>query len=734
MGQHQSAGCLPFLGSRSRGGNPHSSHNDQVGSRRRRSGLQTGCALTIGRQHDSLFSCISTEFFYSVTSCLFLDELPRLCQVCKRFKELVRDGACVEYSRGLRLTDRLVQYAHAVNLERRDLLTEAGGTGRAVSSINYGGSTGALKTSEASQGTRRAGSTGSGAANLAAGGEVAEAIRGGHVTSSFGGGSPGGFVHSAEEAKAPGSPQSVAVSAAGHPAVNSTQGESLEHRQFPAEEYVARPPLLNAFSARSFALDRRTPIMEELLVQLLSTAPRMRVLVIDCQERTPLTPLLKEVLTQQCRSIEICDIYNSEGDVHSIVGEVLPQARRLTELSIFGMLGWTDQEMIQLCACVFSVHPSRLSFINVCFDSAILIKGAELAEASLQTLLLRNAAVTAFSSVRHIRFMPKGIFFQGRPLDILAELNQLCEFFPNCHMSLEGIVVFEGPQQPHPTRGSSTVSTVYDDEALLDAMFEPSESTPGGLVDAPLLIFHVRRLAACDFIANGLSEDTCCQFSSTQRIVVRQYEELLGLHAPVLPSIGVVAPLAWLGSNAGAAFGKRVQAVVDRLEDFVIVLPIDFSSALEIDCADYVGILRESQSKIRGIEIREVSAGTPDLTTPSMMELMISNVFPGKPEALRIVRITSRAPPDIHQHFIAVVVELARHNPGLRVVEISFAAVRMEAETHPSTRRFSMGLEVLRAALAKEGFSYRGITAVRRNVLLFLREPGAQRRTNFKNL
>nr|CEL69099.1 TPA: hypothetical protein BN1204_048220 [Neospora caninum Liverpool] len=720
MGRQHSAGCLPVKHwlTRIRDHERHGHSPLQIEKQERP--IPRTDADYCTREPLNFFLRMDPDFFYAVTSCLFLDELPRLCEVSRRFRALVCDGNCAERSLGLRLSDGLLRYLFEVDRERQFLLrnSQSGEIDEAYPEL--GGHTAALIPHGPPDGATISGTPGPHTANSSSRNSRA-VVRGKTRQSerSLGDGLSGGAADLIPDGGgAPRQTKSDVVpnphKTAGSAGERSTgvQSSWIQERWSPVPA-IASPGLI-------IPREERKPIMEGLLQQMLATTPHMRVLVVNCKESIPLTDLLVQTLMSQFRAIEVCHLVNSEGDVHTILAELIPKATQLKELYIGSMLGWTDHEMSLVLASLFSSSPSRLSSIAISSGAALLLKGAEIAKTTREAGTLRSSDRTAFYSVRRIHFVPDGLFFRGRLSVIVSELNKLCSFFPNCDLSLDGMIVLQIPTR-RPRDGDVDEAGSNDDELLFDALFKPGKVFRS-LGDESSSIFHISRLAACDFIANGVSEEACFQFSAAQRFIVQHYEGLLKLQNPVLPSLGVLAPPNWLASYAGAVFRNRFQILFDRLEACVFVLPADYSGSLEALYEESLGILRERRHKIRGVEIRRTPTTLPERATPAMMDLMISNMFQDSPMALRIVRITCRTRLEVHRNFIAEIMGLVKQTPSLDVVEVSIGRSNSEAETFQYQRDFCTARHDLRETFSKAGFYDREVTTDRCDVLLFFRQ------------
>nr|CEL76662.1 TPA: hypothetical protein BN1205_065150 [Toxoplasma gondii VEG] len=662
----------------------------------------------------NLFLRMDPDFFYAVTSCLFLDELPRLCEVSQWFRERVCEGNCAEHSRGLRLSDGLVRYLFEVDQERQFLLRESQRVAIEVPHPHVYGHRAAVNPSDrpitAGTPTPHTAQSASYSPRAFAGEEHNQSNR------LPGGGYAGVASHLIHDGGAAGETKPAAVFGV-HKYREVACGMSPDARSSNVQEGSGVVPTC---TYQMLPGEQRRPVMEGLLQRLLTTKPRLRVLVVNCKEDVPVANVLAETLVRQCQAIEICNILNGAGSVHTVLTELLQKATHLRELSIDSMLGWTDHEMACVLASLFSASRSRLTSIAISTDVAVLVTGAQIAKTRQVTGTARRSDRIAVCSVRRIHFVPEGVFFRGRLPVIINQLNRLRTLFPNCDLSLDGTMLLQMPTQ---SRGDSDVKKVgpTDDELLLNALFNPGRIFER-LDDASESIFHISRLAACDFIADGVFEETCLQFSVSQGIVVQHYGEILNLQEPVLPSLGVLAPPDWLASSAGAAFRKRVQTFVDHLEACLLVLPVDCSGTVEVLSEEVISFLRERRHKIVGFELRRTSTVVPERATPAMTDLLISNMFLETSSVLRIARITCRTRLEVHQSFIAGIVGLIKQTPTLDVVEVSVVRSTSEAHTPQYRQQLDATRRDLREMLSKGGFYDREVNTERCDVLLFFRK------------
>ncbi|KEP67388.1 UNVERIFIED_CONTAM: hypothetical protein HHA_224470 [Hammondia hammondi] len=515
----------------------------------------------------NLFLRMGPDFFYAVTSCLYLDELPRLCEVSQWFRERVCEGNCAEHSRGLRLSDGLVRYLFEVDQERQFLLRESQRVATAVPHPDVYGHRAALNPSDrpltAGTPTPHTAKSASYNPRAFAGEEHNQSNR------LPGGGYAGASSHLIHDGGAAGETKPAAVFGV-HKCREVACGMSTDARVSNVQEGSS---VVSTCTYQMLPGEQRKPIMEGLLQRLLTTKPRLRVLVVNCKEDVPVANVLAETLT--------------------------PTQRR----------GESDEKKV-------------------------------------------------------------------------------------------------GPT---------------DGELLLDALFNPGRIFER-LDDASESIFHVSRLAACDFIADGVFEEACLQFSVSQGIVVQHYGEILNLQEPVLPSLGVLAPPDWLASSAGAAFRKQVQTFVDHLEACLLVLPVDCSGTVEVLSEEVINFLRERRHKIVGFELRQTSTVVPERATPAMTDLLISNMFLETSSALRIARITCRTRLEVHQSFIAGIVGLIKQTPTLDVVEVSVVRSNSEADTPQYRKQLDATRRDLREMLSKGGFYDREVNTERCDVLLFFRK------------
>ncbi|KFG33060.1 hypothetical protein TGFOU_224470 [Toxoplasma gondii FOU] len=515
----------------------------------------------------NLFLRMDPDFFYAVTSCLFLDELPRLCEVSQWFRERVCEGNCAEHSRGLRLSDGLVRYLFEVDQERQFLLRESQRVAIEVPHPHVYGHRAAVNPSDrpitAGTPTPHTAQSASYSPRAFAGEEHNQSNR------LPGGGYAGVASHLIHDGGAAGETKPAAVFGV-HKYREVACGMSPDARSSNVQEGSGVVPTC---TYQMLPGEQRRPVMEGLLQRLLTTKPRLRVLVVNCKEDVPVANVLAETL------------------------------------------------------------------------------------------------------------------------------------------------------MPTQSRGDSDVKKVgpMDDELLLNALFNPGRIFER-LDDASESIFHISRLAACDFIADGVFEETCLQFSVSQGIVVQHYGEILNLQEPVLPSLGVLAPPDWLASSAGAAFRKRVQTFVDHLEACLLVLPVDCSGTVEVLSEEVISFLRERRHKIVGFELRRTSTVVPERATPAMTDLLISNMFLETSSVLRIARITCRTRLEVHQSFIAGIVGLIKQTPTLDVVEVSVVRSTSEAHTPQYRQQLDATRRDLREMLSKGGFYDREVNTERCDVLLFFRK------------